>query len=292
MQMPLKSVQESQERGRFIAAIAQVNTGRDYQANLKSACELIDEAVARGASLVCFSENWAYQGEEYRDYAQEIPGGEVFNILAAKAKEHNIWIHAGSYSEKNPDPDDPRPLNTTVIIDPQGNCVSKYTKIHVYDADLEGAGSYRESEEKKPGNEIVVTDAGKLGKWGMSICYDIRFPEMYRIMAMEGADILFAPSSFMLMSGKDHWEVLLRARAIENSCYVIAADQVGMKWDGPTYGRSLIVDPWGNVIAKAPDKACVITAEIDLDYRMRMKRQLITLENRRPDVYTLERTKK
>ncbi len=275
---------------KYLAAIAQMDTGRDHEANARTACELIDEAHARGASVVCFSENWTYQGEEYVHWAEEIPGGPTFRYLAEKAKAYGMWIHAGSYSEINPDPNDERPFNTSIVINPKGEMAAKYRKIHVFDADLEGAGSYRESDEKKPGSEIVVADAGELGKWGLSICYDIRFPELYRIMAMEGADVLLAPSSFMLMSGKDHWEALLKARAIENSCYVIAPAQIGKKWDGPTYGRSMIVDPWGNVIARAPDSVCVITAEIDLDYRMRMKRQVITLENRRPDVYTLKRT--
>ncbi len=275
---------------KFIAAIAQMDTNRDHDENAKTACELIDEAHARGASVVSFAENWTYQGEEYVHWAEEIPEGPTFRYLSERAKKYGMWIHTGSYSEINPDPSDGRPFNTSCVINPKGEIVAKYRKIHVFDADLEGAGSYRESDEKKPGEEIVVADAGELGKWGLSICYDVRFPEQYRIMAMEGADILFIPASFMLMSGKDHWETLLRARAIENSCYVIAADQIGKKWDGPTYARSMIVDPWGNVIAKAPDDVCVITAEIDIEYRLRMKRQVITLENRRPDVYTLCRT--
>ena len=134
--------------------------------------------------------------------------------------------------------------------------------------------------------QAVALDA-ELGKLGLSICYDMRFPELYRLMALEGAEIFVAPSSFLLMTGKDHWEVLLRARAIENSCYMLAAGQCGVKYDGPTYGRSLIVDPWGNVIAKASDKPCVITGEIDLDYQKKIKRQVLTLENRREDVYSL-----
>ena len=150
-----------------------------------------------------------------------------------------------------------------------------------------GGGSFRESEHKCPGKEIVVYDTNDIGKLGLAICYDLRFPEQFRLMAMEGADVFFNPASFVLMSGKDHWEVLLRARAIENSCYLLAADQCGVKYDGPTYGRSLIIDPWGTVIAKAPDYPCVITGEIDPAFRMKVKKQVITLENRREDVYSL-----
>ena len=121
------------------------------------------------------------------------------------------------------------------------------------------------------------------------VCYDLRFPELFRLMALDGAEVFFVPSSFYLMTGKDHWDILLQSRAIENSCYLLAGAQCGVKYDGPTYGRSLIIDPWGNIIAKASDKPCVITAEIDSNYRQKVKRQVITLENRRADVYRLNK---
>ena len=174
------------------------------------------------------------------------------------------------------------------MIDPEGQIIAHYRKLHTFDVTLPDGTVCDESARVRPGDRIVTVDTA-LGKMGLSVCYDIRFPELYRLMAMEGAEIFFAPSSFLLMTGKDHWEVLLRARAIENSCYMLAAGQCGVKYDGPTYGRSLIVDPWGNVIAKASDKPCVITGEIDLDYREKIKRQVLTLENRREDVYSLKR---
>lgn len=270
---------------KYIAAIAQIDTQGDYDENLRVAESLIREAALRGASLVALPENWAYQGHDYLQYAEEMPGGNVFKLLSRLARELNIWIHSGSISQKNPS--DPRPWNTTMLIDPEGELRAKYNKIHVFDVDVENAGTFRESDSKKPGDEMVVFDTKDIGKLGLSICYDIRFPELYRLMAMEGAEVFFAPSSFLLMTGKDHWEPILKARAIENSCYMIAPCQCGVKYDGPTYGRSMIIDPWGIVIAVASDKPCVITAEIDMDYRQKVKRQLLTLENRRNDVYTL-----
>lgn len=272
---------------KYIAGVIQIDTQGDYNENLRVAKELIAEGADRGAKVVALPENWSYQGHDYLQYAEDIPGGNVFNELAKLAVKHNIWIHGGSISQKGSD--DPRPYNTTMLINPKGELVAKYNKIHVFDVDVINAGSYRESDIKKPGNDIVVVDTDELGKIGLSICYDIRFPEMYRLMALEGAEIFVAPASFLLMTGKDHWETLLRARAIENSCYMLAPGQCGVKYDGPTYGRSMIIDPWGNVIATASDKPCVITGEIDLEYRLKIKKQVITLENRREDVYSLKR---
>ncbi|MBQ3201784.1 MAG: carbon-nitrogen hydrolase family protein [Clostridia bacterium] len=274
---------------KYIAACIQLDTNDNYEHNLKCAAELIGEAAGRGAKLITMPENWTYQGHDYRDYAEDMPGGRTCTMLSELAKKYNMWIHSGSSSQKNPNPEDPRPLNTSMLINPNGELVAKYTKVHMFDVDIIGGGSFRESESKCPGNEIVVYDTKEVGKLGLAICYDLRFPEQFRLMAMEGADVFFNPASFVLMSGKDHWEVLLRARAIENSCYLMAADQCGVKYDGPTYGRSIIIDPWGNVIAKAPDYPCVITAEIDPNYRMKVKKQVITLENRREDVYNLSK---
>ena len=269
---------------RYIAAAVQLDTREDWAANLASAKELIREAASRGAKIVALPENWTYQGHDYLDYAEDMPGGRVCGELFCLAKELGIWIHSGSFSQKSAE--DKRPSNTTMLIDPQGKIVAKYDKMHVFDVDVEDAGSFRESDSKKPGDEMVVADT-ELGRLGLSICYDVRFPELYRLMALAGAEVFFVPASFLLRTGKDHWEPLLKARAIENSCYVIAPCQCGVKYDGPTYGRSLIIDPWGTSIAAASERPCVITAEIDLDFRKKVARQLLTLENIRRDVYTL-----
>lgn len=272
---------------KYLAGVIQLDTTQCYKENMDTARELIEEGASRGAKILTLPENWTYQGNDYLDYAEEMPGGKLYTMLAGLAKKHGIWIHSGSSSEKNPDPMDERPFNATMLINPKGELVAKYRKVHGFNADVEGGGSFRERDHKKPGNDIVVYDTGELGKFGLSICYDMRFPEQYRLMALQGADLFFCPASFLLVTGKDHWEVLLRARAIENSCYMLASGQCGVKYDGPTYGRSLVIDPWGNVIAKASDKPCVITAEIDMEYRKKIKKQLLTLENRRTDVYSL-----
>lgn len=180
-----------------------------------------------------------------------------------------------------------KPFNTSVLIDPNGQMAGKYSKIHAFDVSVDGAPQYVESDSKTMGNRLNLIDTN-LGKIGMSICYDMRFPEIYRIYALQGADLLFTPSSFILMTGKDHWEILLRARAIENSTYVIAAGQCGIKYDGPTYGRSMIIDPWGTVLANAGDREGVIVAEIDLDYKKKIAQQISSVTNVRSDVYRLE----
>ena len=172
----------------YLAGVVQLDTNESYTENLRIACELIAEGAARGAKLVTLPENWTYQGHDYADYAEEMPGGNLFRTLAELAQKHSVWIHSGSSSEKNPAPADHRPLNTSMLINPRGELIAKYTKIHGFNVDVEGAGAFRERDHKKPGDEIVVADT-ELGKLGLSICYDMRFPELYRLMAMEGAEI-------------------------------------------------------------------------------------------------------
>lgn len=271
---------------KFIAGVIQMDTQGNYEKNLVDAARLIGEAAERGAQLVSLPEVWAYKGPDSLKYAEEIPEGKCFSLLSGLAKKHSIWIHGGSINEKISNTDK-KAYNSTMIIGPDGKLVAKYHKIHVFDVDIEGGKSYRESDTKVPGNEIVVCDTTNLGVWGLSICYDMRFPEIYRLMALKGAELLFVPSSFLTETGKDHWEHLLCARAIENSCYVLAAAQCGIKSDCTAYGKSMIVDPWGNIIAKAPDYPCVITAEIDLNYINKVRNQVLSLKNRRPDLYNL-----
>ena len=274
---------------KYIAAVIQLDTTTCYEDNLKTAADFIGEAHARRAKLVTLPENWTYQGDDYLNYAEEMPGGRLSTMLSQLSAKYGMWIHSGSSSEINENSSDPRPHNTSMLFNPKGELVAMYRKIHASDMDVAGAHSYRESDYKCPGSEIVVYDTNDIGKLGFSICYDLRFPELFRLMALDGADVFFVPSSFYLMTGKDHWDILLQSRAIENSCYLLAGAQCGVKYDGPTYGRSIIIDPWGNIIAKASDKACVITAEIDLTYRRNVKRQVVTLENRRTDMYHLNK---
>ena len=274
---------------KFTVAVLQLDSQDDVQKNLDTVVSFIEEAAARGAKLITMPESMNYVGLDNAGHAEEIPGGPTFQLMSEQAKKYGVWLHCGSIYEKNPN--DPRPFNSTMVIDPRGNLAAKYHKIHPFDVVIPNGPVNRESERICPGDEIVTVDTGEVGHLGLSICYDMRFAEMYRIMALEGAQILLMPADFTMPTGKDYWETILRTRAIENGCYVVAPAQYGVKPKFQAYANSLVVDPWGNVIARASNHPQVITAEIDLDYLQQVRRQIFTLENRRPDVYSLLRTK-
>jgi predicted amidohydrolase len=223
-----------------------------------------------------------YMGDpsRYADVAESIPGPTT-DALAAKAQEHGLYVHAGSFFESIPESS--RVYNTSVVIAPEGTILDTYRKIHLFD--IQGDVEYQESDNVAPG-EAVTTVETELGTFGLSICYDLRFPQLYRALARRGAKVLFVPAAFSMHTGTDHWESLLRARAIENQAYVIAPGQIGDKPDSMhTYGRSLVVDPWGNVVARASDRPELITATVDLDYLDDVRSKLQTLAHVRPDVY-------
>ena len=267
---------------KYQVGVVQMDTRGDYDANMEAACRFIDEAAGKGAKLVAFPEVFNYIGTEPRD-PEEIPGGPTITLMAQKAREHGIWIHCGSISEVNPDGD--RKFNTTALLDPQGEVVAKYRKLHAFDITLKDGTQTRESDKMKPGSDIVMVDT-ELGRLGFSICYDIRFPEMYRYMAINGCQVIFTPANFQMQTGKDHWEIILRTRAVENTCYIVAPAQIGIKrGKSMSFGSSLVADPWGTVIAKAKETAGVVMAEIDLDYLDRIRADLPCLKNRRSDIY-------
>lgn len=267
---------------KFMVAAVQMDTQNDKEANWRQMAAYIDEAAAKGAQMVAFPEVVNILSEEPQ-YAETIPGPTT-ELLAEKAREHQLWIHGGSISAVNPD--GVRTYNTTVLINPQGEIVARYSKLHNFDMTLPDGSSVRESDRKEPGREIVTVET-ELGHLGFAICYDMRFPELFRLMTLAGAQIIFLPANFTMPTGKDHWEPLLRARAIENGCYLIAPNQVGVKEKFVAYGNSMIVDPWGTVIARASDKPGVILAEIDLDYLEAVRRRNPSVANRRTDVYQL-----
>lgn len=272
---------------KFIAAAVQMDSQDDKMANLAAAEGYIREAAARGARLVVLPESMNYIGRDMAQEAEAIPGGTTFQRLSGLARELDLWLEAGSIYESNPE-DPARPFNTTFLIRPDGTLAAKYAKLHPFDVVLPNGVTSRESDRVCPGKKLTVAETD-LGKVGLGICYDIRFGEMFRIMALEGAKLFAVPANFTVNTGKDHWEVLLRARAIENECYVIAPNQMGKKPRFTAYGNSLMVDPWGTVIARASDKPGVITAEIDLDYVTKVRQSTFTLDNRRPDVYQLRK---
>jgi len=267
---------------KYLIGVVQMDTRDNKEENLKTACVFIDEAVAKGAKLVTFPEvfNVIDLGQEP---PEEIPNGRTITLMSEKAKQHGIWIHCGSMAEVNPD--DERRLNTSVLLNPKGEVVAKYSKLHMFDITLPDGTETKESARYKPGTEMV-TVATEMGHLGLTICYDIRFPELYRYLALQGAEIIFTPSNFATPTGKDHWETILKTRAIENGCYIIAAAQIGRKrGKSDSFGASLVVDPWGTIVAKAREEACVTMAEIDLDYLDIIRSRIPSLKNRRNDVY-------
>lgn len=272
---------------KWIAAVVQMDTQNDKSHNLRQMSEYIDEAAAKGAHLVAFPEVVNILSE-HPVHAETIPGPTT-NMLAEKAKKHGIWIHGGSISEQNSEGE--RTYNTSVLIAPTGEIVAKYRKLHNFDMILPDGNSVSESDSKEPGREIVTVQT-MLGCLGFAICYDMRFPEMFRIMRLDGAEVVFVPANFTKPTGEAHWETLLRARAIENGVYIIAANQTGIKEKFTAYGNSIIVDPWGTVIARATDQPGVIMAEIDLEYLEQVRKKNPSTENRRTDIYNISVNKK
>ncbi|MBR3545150.1 MAG: carbon-nitrogen hydrolase family protein [Oscillospiraceae bacterium] len=267
----------------YSIAVVQMDTGNDKGANLKAVCRYIDEAAAAGVKLVTFPEVMNLDGENVGEGggAEPVPGYTT-SLLSAKAKEHGIYIHSGSFSEVIPGEE--RFYNTSVIIDPEGEIIARYSKLHTFDVTLPDGSVQRESARIRPGGGITTVET-PLGMLGMSICYDIRFGEMYRLMALRGAQVIFTPANFTMPTGKDHWETILRTRAIENGVYIVAADQIGKKSEFTAYGNSMVVDPWGTVIARAPDRPGILYAEIDLDWLDSVRSKIPSLKNRRTDIY-------
>lgn len=268
---------------KFVVAAVQMDTQNDKETNLKQIAEFIEEAAKKGAQLVAFPEVVNILSEEPQ-YAETIPGPTT-ELFIQKAKEHHIWIHGGSISEVNAM--GVRTYNTSVLISPQGEIKACYRKLHNFDMILPDGSSVRESDRKEPGNEIVTVET-ELGHFGFAICYDMRFPELFRLMALQGAEIIILPANFTMPTGKDHWEPILRARAIENGCYIIAPNQIGVKEKFTAYGNSMIIDPWGTVIARASDQPGIIMADLDLDYLDVVRRKNPAIQNRRTDIYTLK----
>lgn len=263
------------------AAVVQLCSTDDLAFNLRAAREAVADAAGRGASLVAFPENFAFLRREGEPVpcAQDLDG-EIVGTLRDLARKHGVLLLGGTFPERR---DDGRIHNTSVLVAPDGAVAAVYRKIHLFDVDLSGAlgGSYRESALVAPGSELVVADT-PWGGLGLSVCYDLRFPELYRELARRGARILAVPSAFTRETGRDHWEVLLRARAIENQAFVLAPAQWGAhSAERASHGRSMIVDPWGVVLAQAPDRPCVITADLDLDHQERIRRALPALQHRR-----------
>jgi predicted amidohydrolase len=266
------------------AAAIQLNSNADKARNLKLAGELVASAADAGAELVVLPEKWNLLGgaDDLIAGAEELDSGPTIDAARGWARDLGIHLVAGSIAERVEGAE--RLFNTCCVLDPEGEIVAAYRKIHMFDVDVGGV-RYRESDNEQPGEEIVSTPVAGV-EVGLTICYDLRFPELYRILAVRGARIITVPAAFTLVTGRDHWEVLLRARAIENQAFVIAPNQFGEappQWSSS--GRSMIVDPWGLVLGQAPDEACVVSAELDLARQEEIRSSLPSLANRRPHAY-------
>jgi deaminated glutathione amidase len=262
-------------------ALCQTNCGEDVAANDEQVFGLLEVAAADGADLAALPEVWPRQGSarEIREAAEPVPGPRT-DRLSELAARRRMWVHGGSVLER----DGERIFNTTVLFDRSGELVATYRKIHLFDADPPGAVPSRESSVFSAGDQIVTGET-EFGRVGLSICYDLRFPELYRALAVRGATILFVPAAFRFETGVDHWEPLLRARAIEDQAFVVAAAQWG-SWGPPgrerrNFGHSLVADPWGDVVAQASDEVGVTFAELDLARVEQVRQILPSLRHRR-----------
>jgi predicted amidohydrolase len=265
-------------------AAVQLNTTADQAANLAVADRLARAAAADGAKLIVLPEKWTAIGsdEQLRAAAEPLDGPSI-GWARALARELGVDLVAGSILERLEGHE--RLANTSAHVDPSGELRAAYRKLHMFDVEVDGR-TYRESELEEPGDEIVTSETADGTELGLSICYDLRFPELYRILAVRGARVFTVPAAFTLATTRDHWETLLRARAIENQVFVIAANQVGAHPAGQrSGGRSMIVDPWGLVLAQAQDAEGYIVADLDLGRQKEIRSRLPALANRRPEVY-------
>ncbi|MDP9037519.1 MAG: carbon-nitrogen hydrolase family protein [Myxococcota bacterium] len=266
------------------AAVVQLNSQEELSRNLSRVKHWVAQAAGAGADLVTLPENFAFMGEEARrrEVAERIDGsftGPVLTALAETAAAHKVWLLGGGMPETSNDP--ARPFNTSVLLDRQGRVAATYRKVHLFDVSLADGTFARESASSSAGSEAVTATVDGVCV-GLSICYDVRFPELYRLLVNKGARVVTVPASFTLTTGKDHWHALLRARAIENQVYVLAPAQHGKHPRGrQTYGKSIVVDPWGEVVAQCSEGEGFAVATLDFEYQDRVRASLPSLLHRK-----------
>lgn len=268
-----------------LIAVAQMTSTDHVEKNLQTCALLAEDAKARGTTLLCLPENFAYlpaQSEENLKIAEPLDG-PLLKQYRNLAKKHQLWLSLGGFQETSPKPSSI--FNTHVVVDPAGEIKAAYRKIHLFSLDIPKQPTFDESLTVTPGSQMVLAPS-PLGSLGLSICYDLRFGELYQKLTQAGAQVLLVPAAFTDTTGKDHWEVLLRARAIENQCYVVAAAQTGTHHPARrTHGHGMIVDPWGTPIAQCSQGTQIACAEIDLSYLNRIRSQMPVLKHRRPEIY-------
>lgn len=274
----------------FSAAAGQLTARDDVDENLRQCAQLAERAADRGASLLVLPENFAFLGRHEADKFNiaEIIGadqpGRIVSALMELGQKHQLWVVGGGMPEIMPEEAGKaitRTYNTAVVVSPDGELAASYRKIHLFDVDIPGGAQLRESDATAGGDELVVVDT-PLAKLGLSICYDVRFPELYRELTRQGAEVLVVPAAFTAHTGKAHWHTLLRARAVENQCYVIAAGQVGRHNDKrESFGHSLIIDPWGTLLDEVNEGDGLAFAEIDLALLEQTRQRMPCLAHRR-----------
>jgi nitrilase len=273
-------------KGRVLGvALCQPNPRGVIDENLKQCGSLLDEAAKRGAHLAVLPENFAFMGPEREKVAlgESVgQGGPILSWARQAAAKRKLWVLLGGFPEKSPEPE--KVYNASVLLDSDGEVRARYRKIHLFDVELSRGPTVRESDAFTPGDEVVCAETPWL-KLGLSICYDLRFPELYRRLMEKGAEAICVPAAFTDVTGKAHWRVLVRARAIENLCFVLAADLTGRHYGNrASFGHSMIVDPWGRVRASIEDDVGVCSAEIDLSEVEQRRRELPAIDHRRADL--------
>ena len=271
--------------GSFLAAAVQLTSTPDPDANFASAEEQIELAARRGAELVGLPENFAFMGEdEQRLELAPFLAERCSSFLVTMARRYQVTLLGGGF----PVPAGPgQTFNRAELVGTEGQLLARYDKIHLFDVDLPDGNTYRESATVQPGDQLPpVVDVPGLGRIGLSICYDVRFPELYRHLAQSGADVLFVPAAFTAFTGKDHWQVLLQARAIENTAYVVAPAQTGQHYGRrQSHGHALVIDPWGTVLADAGVSVSAAIAPIDPGHAQRVRAQMPSLRHRQPNLF-------
>ncbi len=264
----------------YLIGAVQMTSTADRARNLDTALRLIEEAADLGAKLVGLPENFAFMGpEEARLAGAETLEGPTLARVREVARKRSLWVMAGSIAEKVDAPK--KTANTSALIADDGSIVAAYRKIHLFDVNIPDGARYAESEVVVAGDKVVIAPT-PLGRVGLTVCYDLRFPELYRKLAALGAEVLSIPAAFTLFTGKDHWEVLLRARAIENLAYVLAPAQVGRhSANRQTFGNAMVVDPWGVVLARCPDGEGVCVAPFKRDRLERVRQEVPALKHRK-----------
>ncbi|GAU12107.1 hypothetical protein TSUD_00730 [Trifolium subterraneum] len=257
----------------------------DLASNFTTCSRLVKEAASAGAKLLCFPEAFSFVGAKDGDsvrIAQPLDG-PIMDQYCSLARESSIWLSLGGFQEKGSDPQ--HLFNTHVVVDDTGKIRSTYRKIHLFDVDVPGGRVYKESSFTESGKDVVAVDS-PIGRLGLSVCYDLRFPEIYQLLRFQhGAQILLVPAAFTKVTGEAHWEILLRARAIENQCYVIAAAQAGThNAKRESYGDTLIIDPWGTIVGRLPDRLAtgIVVADIDLSLVDSVREKMPVAKQRKP----------